>query len=155
MTVSTADENSGAMTFDDIRRALPHAYPFVLLDRVERIVPGREITAIKNVCGNEWMFAGHFPETAIYPGVLLVEGMAQAAILLLKASRGDVAVYAGERRFLLATARAQFQSIVVPGDQVRITCEAVKLLGDAGVVDAVARVGDREAAKATLSFAVR
>jgi 3-hydroxyacyl-[acyl-carrier-protein] dehydratase len=141
---------ASAMTFDEIRRALPHAYPFVLVDRVESVQPGEHIVALKNVSGNEWMFPGHFPGDAVYPGVLLVEGMAQAAILLLKASRPEV-----RGRFLLATARVQFQSVVIPGDQVRISCEAVKLMDDAGVVDANAHVGARLAAKATLTFAVR
>lgn len=141
---------ASAMTFDEIRRLLPQAYPFVLVDRVESVVRGSKLVAIKNISGNEWVFPGHFPSRAVYPGVLVIEGMAQAAILLLATFTKQVS-----GTFLLATVRAQFQSPVVPGDQLRIECEALKVLDDCGVVEATAHVQDRLAAKATMTFAVR
>lgn len=139
-----------SMSFDQIREALPQAYPFILVDRVESITANKEIVAIKNVSGNEWMFPGHFPGQAIYPGVLLVEGMAQASILLLRASRPHVS-----GRFLLGALRVQWLSPVVPGDQLRVICRVLKLQDDAAFVEATADVGDRAAARATLTFAVR
>ena len=109
------------LDFDQLRAALPYAYPWILIDRVIELEPGKRIVALKNVSGNEWMFPGHFPGRAIYPGVLLVESMAQASILLLSASPTKP-----EGRFLLAGSRVRFLRVVVPGDQLLIHCSVDK-----------------------------
>jgi len=70
------------MYIEEIRRFLPHRYPFLLIDRVLDCVPGETLTAIKNVSVNEPFFTGHFPETPIMPGVLIIEALAQATGLL-------------------------------------------------------------------------
>ncbi len=75
------------MGFDDVCRLLPQSYPFIMVDVVEELQPGKRIVCRKNVTGNEWMFPGHFPQRAIFPGVLLIEGMAQTAILLVASGR--------------------------------------------------------------------
>ena len=138
------------LDFDDIRRLLPQAYPFILLDRVEELLPGERIVALKNVCGNEWVFPGHFPQKAVYPGVLLLESMAQAGILLLKATLADA-----EGTFLIASIRSRFLRPVVPGDQVRFTGVAQKIISTGAVFEAQATVDGETAAKAEMTFALR
>src|SRR5438067_11072313 len=80
-----AERMSMTLSFDEVRRALPHSYPMILVDVVEELEPGQFIVCRKNVTGNEWCFPGHFPARAVYPGVLLLEGLAQAALLLFSA----------------------------------------------------------------------
>ena len=139
-----------ALDFDEIRRILPQAYPFILLDRVDELTAGERIVAIKNISGNEWIFPGHFPQKAVYPGVLLVESMAQASILMMKAARPDA-----QGTFLIAGAKSRFLRPVVPGDQVRFVCEAQKIISTGGIVEGKAMVGDELVAKAELTFAIR
>lgn len=136
-----------ALDFDQLRATLPYAYPWILIDRVIELEPGKRIVALKNVSGNEWMFPGHFPGQAIYPGVLLIESMAQASILLLSASPTKP-----EGRFLLAGSRARFLRIVVPGDQLLIHCSVDKMLSNAAVISAEVTTDGHLAAKATLSL---
>lgn len=140
--------------FDVVCRLLPQAYPFIMVDGVEELQPGKRIVCRKNVSGNEWMFPGHFPQKAIFPGVLLVEGMAQASILLLRADTTREQVAEGAT-YMLASAKARFLKPVMPGDQLRYVCEAVKLASMGGVVTAEAFVDGEIVAKADLTFAVR
>lgn len=140
--------------FDEVCRLLPQAYPFIMVDGVEELQPGKRIVCRKNVSGNEWMFPGHFPQKAIFPGVLLVEGMAQASILLLRADTTREQVAEGAT-YMLASAKARFLKPVMPGDQLRYVCEAVKLASMGGVVTAEAFVDGEIVAKADLTFAVR
>ncbi len=139
-----------ALDFDEIRRLLPQAYPFILLDRVDELTAGERIVATKNISGNEWIFPGHFPQKAIYPGVLLIESMAQASILMLKAASPDA-----EGTFLLAGVKSRFLRPVVPGDRVRFVCEAQKIISTGGIVEAHATVDGEAVAKADLTFAIR
>ena len=140
------------LSFDEIRALLPHDYPLVLVDQVLELEPNERILAVKNVSGNEWMFPGHFPATAVYPGVLLIESLAQAAILLALHSRLDVAANA---TFFLAGVRSRFLAPVVPGDQVYLSLTADKLVSTGGVMSGEAAVGQQPVAKATLTFAIR
>ena len=135
------------LDFNQLRAALPYAYPWVLIDRIIELEPGKRIVALKNVSGNEWMFPGHFPGQAIYPGVLLIESMAQASILLLGASQARP-----DGRFLLAGSRVRFLRVVVPGDQLLIHCSVDKMLSNAAVISAEVTTSGHLAAKATLSL---
>ncbi len=107
-----------------IMEIIPHRYPFLLVDRVLELQEGSRIVALKNVTFNEPFFQGHFPGNPIMPGVLVVEAMAQAgAILLLHGrpeSRGKVVYFAG-------IDKAKFRRPVVPGDQIRLEVEVLKL----------------------------
>lgn len=138
--------------FNDVSGLLPQAYPFIMVDVVEELQPGKRIVCRKNVTGNEWMFSGHFPGNAIFPGVLLIEGMAQTAILLLRAD--DSQVVSESATYMLAGAKTRFLKPVVPGDQLRYVCEAIKFASMGGVVDAEAYVDGEVVAKAQLTFAI-
>ena len=107
-----------------ILRLLPHRYPFLLVDRVLELEPGRSIVAVKNVSIGEPFFQGHFPEKKIMPGVLIVESIAQAGGILLFHSIPEP-----ERKFVVLSkiVEAKFRRPVVPGDQLRLEAEIIKL----------------------------
>jgi UDP-3-O-[3-hydroxymyristoyl] N-acetylglucosamine deacetylase/3-hydroxyacyl-[acyl-carrier-protein] dehydratase len=130
-----------------ILQALPHRYPFLLVDRVVVLEPGRRIVALKNVSYNEPFFQGHWPGRPIMPGVLIVEAMAQAAGVLVGqgAEKG--------REALLASLDAvKLRRPVVPGDQLRLEAGSVRTKGRAVQVKAVARVEGRVVAEAKIRF---
>jgi 3-hydroxyacyl-[acyl-carrier-protein] dehydratase len=144
---------SMVMGFDDVCRLLPQSYPFIMVDVVEELQQGKHIICRKSVTGNEWMFPGHFPRKAIFPGVLLIEGLAQSAILLLRAS--DSSDVPKEATYLLASVKARFLKPVVPGDQLRFVCEAIKFASTGGVVEGEGFVDGEVVVKATLTFAIQ
>ncbi len=102
-----------------IREILPHRYPFLLVDRVVSLTPGERLTAVKNVTANEPFFDGHFPYRPVFPGVLMLESIAQASAILVsliidaKASQKNVYLFAG-------VDKARFKAPVEPGDQLMI-----------------------------------
>lgn len=134
-----------------IREVLPHRYPLLLVDRVLEIVPDERITALKNVSANEPFFNGHFPDRPVMPGVLLVEGMAQAGGILLLESRPE-----GHTKlmYLMTIDKARFRRPVVPGDQVRYEVEVLRLRSNHCKLGGKAWVGDQLAAEATVSSAM-
>ncbi|XXM71988.1 3-hydroxyacyl-ACP dehydratase FabZ [Lysinibacillus sphaericus] len=138
--------------FDEIKKLLPQDYPFVFIDRVQELWPGERIICKKNVSGNEWTVPGHFPEKTIFPGVLMVEAMAQASILLFKLSQSGNET---EGSFLLSSVKSRFLKTVIPGDQIEFTCEVIKMFGSAGIVKAIATVDGEIVSKAELTFAVQ
>jgi len=104
-----------------IMEALPHRYPFLLIDRVTSVTPGQSITAIKNVTNNEPFFQGHFPGRPVMPGVLVIEAMAQAGGVLSYVTMIDV-----EPKplfFLGGVNNARFRRTVLPGDQLIINVD--------------------------------
>nr|WP_124354346.1 3-hydroxyacyl-ACP dehydratase FabZ [Acetobacter pasteurianus] len=101
-----------------IMQAIPHRYPFLLIDRMEDIVLGEEATGIKNVSVNEPFFQGHFPARPVMPGVLLVEAMAQTAATLVVLTLGKD--FEGKLVYFMTIEGAKFRRPVEPGDQVRI-----------------------------------
>jgi 3-hydroxyacyl-[acyl-carrier-protein] dehydratase/UDP-3-O-[3-hydroxymyristoyl] N-acetylglucosamine deacetylase/3-hydroxyacyl-[acyl-carrier-protein] dehydratase len=108
---------------EEILKFLPHRYPFLLVDRVIALEPGKSIAAIKNVTANESFFEGHFPEVKIMPGVLIVEAVAQAGGILLYHSLPEPA----KKIVVLSRLHnVKFRKIVVPGDQLRLEAEIVK-----------------------------
>jgi 3-hydroxyacyl-[acyl-carrier-protein] dehydratase len=107
-----------------IPKILPHRYPFLLVDRVIEIVPGRRIIAVKNVSYNEPFFAGHFPGHPVMPGVLILEALAQASGVLayttLAENQEKKVVY------LMGIDNARFRKPVVPGDRLQLEVEMMK-----------------------------
>jgi 3-hydroxyacyl-[acyl-carrier-protein] dehydratase len=134
----------------DIMRIIPHRYPFLLIDRVVELEPGKRVVAIKNVTANEPQFTGHFPGRPIMPGVLMVEALAQAgavAVLSLPEYRGKLALFAG-------IDECRFKRVVVPGDSLTLKVELEKLRGVFGRARAVAAVDGEIAVEATISFVI-
>jgi len=122
------DETSGAAIGPlDVRRvmaALPHRYPMLLVDRVERVVPDQSITAIKAVSMNEGFFQGHFPGRPIMPGVLIVEALAQAAGVLAVESLG--LANSGKLVYFMAIDGAKFRTPVEPGCLLQLDVEFIQ-----------------------------
>ena len=135
---------------DVIESILPHRHPFLLLDEVIELEPGRRVVARREVRADDWWFPGHFPERPVMPGVLIVEAMAQSgavAVLVEAENRGRIAFFAG-------IDDCRFKRIVSPGDTLTLTCEIDALRGPIGRGKATAHVGDELAARGTLTFAV-
>ena len=132
----------------DIQRILdylPHRFPFIMVDRVIDIKPGRAITGVKNVSMNEPYFQGHFPGRPIMPGVLILEAMAQTGAILLYASgfqKKQDLIYLG------GIDKIRFRKPVVPGDQLILNLTIMNQRSRAIKMKAIASVDDRRAAEA-------
>jgi beta-hydroxyacyl-ACP dehydratase FabZ len=108
----------------EIMDRIPHRYPFLLVDRIVELVPQQRVVAIKNVTINEPFFQGHFPGAPVMPGVLIIEALAQAGAVLLLS---DIPDRASKLVYFTGIDEARFRRPVVPGDQVRLTMEVLKL----------------------------
>ena len=134
---------------NQIKEALPHRYPMLLVDRVISH-DENEITALKNVTINEPFFNGHFPDYPVMPGVLIMEALAQAAGVLELSkpeNKGKLVFYAGMDG-------VKFKKQVVPGDQLILNAKVMKRRGPIAGVEAKATVDGKLAAKGTLTFAI-
>ena len=114
------------MEVTEIQNYLPHRYPFLLVDRVIEFEEDKRIVCIKNVTINEPMFTGHFPVTPVFPGVLIVEALAQASGILAFRSRNRT-LDDGYIYYLAGTDKTKFKRSVIPGDQLRLEVEIVNL----------------------------
>jgi 3-hydroxyacyl-[acyl-carrier-protein] dehydratase len=114
----------GPLDVQRVMAALPHRYPMLLVDRVERIIPDRSITAIKAVSMNEGFFQGHFPGRPIMPGVLIVEALAQAAGVLAVESLG--LANSGKLVYFMAIEGAKFRAPVEPGCLLQLDVEFIQ-----------------------------
>jgi 3-hydroxyacyl-[acyl-carrier-protein] dehydratase len=142
------------MDIQQILEYLPHRYPFLLVDRVLEIDPGRSIHACKNLTINEPFFPGHFRHYPVMPGVLILESLAQAAGILSFVSTGqkpdDGSVF-----YFVGVDAARFKRPVVPGDQLHLHVEILKHMRGVWKYKAVARVDGELAAEAELMCAKR
>lgn len=130
----------------EIRRLLPHRYPFLLVDRVIEIVPGQKLLAYKNVSVNEEFFNGHFPGHPVMPGVLILEALAQAsAILAYKTSGFDPKEKVA---YLMGVDGARFRKPVIPGDRLQLEIEVIRQKGALLKTRGVATVDGTKVAEA-------
>ena len=134
-----------------ILSVLPHRYPLLLVDRVLEMEPGKRIVAIKNVTFNEPVFQGHFPGRPVMPGVLLIEGMAQAGGLLLLS---DIPNRESKLLYFASIEEAKFRRPVVPGDQIRYELEVLRLRSTYCKLAGKVTVDGQLAAEAVISSAM-
>ena len=140
------------LNFNQIKKIVPQRFPLLMIDRIIEIEAGKKAVAVKNISGNEAFFQGHFPDSAVMPGALILEAMAQTAIVLF--SHGNTSQDFSNKMFLFASIKARFLSPAYPGDQMFIEVVPVKLITTGGVVKGIARVQDRTVCKGELSFSV-
>jgi len=136
---------------DQILERLPHRYPFLMVDRVLEVVPGKSIVAVKNVSANEAYFQGHFPGYPVMPGVLIIEALAQAGGVLAWESVG-----AEERiwiLYLVGIEETRFKQTVRPGDQLTMRVELVKRRRNLWRFEAVAEVAGNVVAQSQILMA--
>ena len=136
----------------DILKNLPHRYPFLLVDRVLELVPGKHIRALKNVTYNEPFFPGHFPHRPVMPGVMIIEALAQTAGILLFVTAG-VVPDENTRFYFAGIDKARFRRPVEPGDQLVLSAQVERTMRGIWRLSAVATVGEVEAAAAELMLA--
>jgi 3-hydroxyacyl-[acyl-carrier-protein] dehydratase len=110
------------MNIQEILKLLPHRYPFLMIDRVLEVEPGQRVVALKNVSVNEPCFQGHFPGIPVFPGVLIVEAVAQAAGIVAMSANPDMG---NKVVYLAALDGFRFRKPVTPGDALRLTVEKI------------------------------
>jgi 3-hydroxyacyl-[acyl-carrier-protein] dehydratase len=145
-----AANDPGSVAVIDIARimhAIPHRYPFLLIDRVVDVVRDVSAVGVKNVSVNESFFQGHFPHHPVMPGVLVIESMAQTAAVLVVETLGPEA--SGKVVYFMSIEHAKFRRPVVPGDQLRIHVVKERNRGNVWKFHAVARVDGVQVAEAT------
>ena len=133
-----------------IETILPHRDPFLLIDEVLELEPGKRVVARKQVREDEWYLRGHFPGRPVMPGVLTVEALAQAGAVAVLADEA----YAGKLPFFAGIDDCKFKRVVEPGDALTLECEFLRVRGPVAKGEGVARVGDEVAAQATLTVFV-
>lgn len=136
----------------EIQKILPHRFPFLLVDRVTDIKEGESIVAYKNVSISEPVFEGHFPGHPIYPGVMIIEGMAQAGgVLAFKSSSSKDQEAAKDKVvYFMSIDKAKFRNPVKPGDRLEYRLNVIKHRGNIWVLDGKAYVDDTLVAEAEL-----
>lgn len=133
-----------------IEEIIPHREPMLLLDKIEKVIPGQYAKGILHLKGTEFFFAGHFPDNPVMPGVMLIETMAQTgavSILMLSEFKGKTGYFA-------KIDNARFREKVVPGDILTAEVEITRRKGSIGVGEGVIYANGKKAASATLTFAV-
>lgn len=136
---------------NEIKKILPHRYPFLLVDKVEYLEEGVKVVAYKNVTANEEFFQGHYPEYPIMPGVLIVEALAQTgaiALLTKEEFKGKTPLFAGINK-------ARFKKQVIPGDVLKLEVEIIKLKGPVGIGKGTATVDGKIACSGEILFAIQ
>ncbi|MEQ8168150.1 MAG: 3-hydroxyacyl-ACP dehydratase FabZ [Candidatus Eremiobacterota bacterium] len=137
------------MDINKIKTILPHRYPFLLVDRVLEVEPQKRIVAIKNVSANELFFTGHFPEQPIMPGVLIAEALAQVACIMMYTENDQVS---GKIPLLMGLNDFKFRKPVVPGDQLVMEVELLKVRRGFGKIKGYAKVEGNIVAEGEITF---
>jgi len=139
------------LSIEEIKDILPHRYPFLMIDKVLEVEPGKRLLSVKNVSANEHFFVGHFPDSKVMPGVLVLEAMAQSAIIFFyyaKTKKKGIVYYLGK-------VEVKFFKPVLPGDQLEIEVTPLKLFSDRGIVKTQAKVKEDPVASAEIAFSVK
>lgn len=137
-------------TAQEIMNIIPHRYPFLLVDTIEELEPGVRALGKKCVSVNEPFFQGHFPGNPVMPGVLIIEALAQVgAVAMLSQPQ-----FEGHTAYFAGIDKARFRQKVVPGDVLLLETEIIKVKGPIGIGRATARVNDKVAAQAELTFSI-
>jgi 3-hydroxyacyl-[acyl-carrier-protein] dehydratase len=144
-----ASQVRGTVDIKGIMAAIPHRYPFLLIDRMIDVVLGESATGIKNVSVNEPFFAGHFPNHPVMPGVLIIECMAQSSAILVVTTLGPDAQ--GKVVYFMSIDSAKFRRPVVPGDQMRIEVTRKQRRGPVWKFEGIAKVDGVVVAEAVYS----
>jgi 3-hydroxyacyl-[acyl-carrier-protein] dehydratase len=137
------------MNINEIMQYLPHRYPFLLVDRIIDLQPGKSITGIKNVSFNEPFFQGHFPGQPIMPGVLIIEAMAQVAGIVAFSSGME-----GKAVYFMSIEKAKFRRPVVPGDQLSLEIKVLQHRGNVWKFSGAATVEGKLASEADFTAMV-
>jgi 3-hydroxyacyl-[acyl-carrier-protein] dehydratase len=143
-------DNDSVVSEIDIERIMeliPHRYPFLMIDRMIDIVPGESAIGIKNVTVNEPCFQGHFPNKPIFPGVLIIEAMAQTSAALVIITLGEASE--GKLVYFMSVENARFRKPVTPGDQLNIYVSRHARRGNVWKFNSQAKVNDTVVAEAT------
>jgi len=142
------------LDFEEIKKLIPQRFPFLMIDRVLDIEPGKYAIAVKNISGNDMVFLGHFPEKAVMPGALIIEAMAQTAIVLFASGKKNEF---GNNKplYFFGSVKARFLHPAVPGDQLKIKVVNVKTLPTSAFVSGEAFVDDKKISEAELVFSVK
>ena len=142
------------MTMDvvEIQKIIPHRYPFLLLDRVTDIKEGESLVGFKNVTIGDNVFQGHFPGHPIYPGVMILEGMAQAGGILAFKSMGDMTEEEAAQKvvYFMSIDKAKFRSPVKPGDRLEYRISVIKNKGSIWMLKGESYVDDKLVSEAEL-----
>ena len=134
-----------------IKEIIPHRYPFLLVDKVTEKEEGKRVVGIKNVTINEPFFQGHFPTHSVMPGVLILEALAQVgaiAVLDMEDNKGKIG-------FLAGVDKCRFKREVVPGDQLELEVEIMRMKGPIGKGKGIAKVDGEVACTAEITFAIK
>jgi len=136
----------------EIQKILPHRFPFLLVDRITDLTPGQSIEGYKNVSISEPVFQGHFPDHPIYPGVMIIEGMAQAGGVLAFKSMTGASQEEIENKvvYFMSIDKAKFRAPVTPGDRLVYRLEVLRNKGPVWFLDGKAFVDDKLVAEAQL-----
>lgn len=133
-----------------IMEIIPHRQPMLMVDRIVEMEPGKRVVGIKNISANDPIFQGHYPGNPIFPGVLIVEAMAQAGGVALMTQPE----YAGKMPLFAGIDECKFKRPVLPGDQLRLEVEIVAIKRGLGIGKGKAFVGEELRAEATIKFAL-
>ena len=139
------------MDIEEIKAPIPHRYPFLLIDRILKLEPGKSAAGLKNVTGNEWFFPGHFPDYPVMPGVLIIEALAQVGVVVMLSvpeNRGKLILFAG-------IDKVRFKQEVKPGDQLTLSVEITQTRKSFGKGVGEARVDGETVASAELIFMLK
>jgi len=139
---------------NEIKKYIPHRYPFLLVDRILELEEGKRVVGLKNVTVNEPFFPGHFPHSPVMPGVLIIEALAQAAAVLAFKTEGSVPDE-NAMVYFASVDNVRFKRPVVPGDQLILEAEIVRTIRNIWKFKGVARVAGEVATEAEFMCAIK